>query len=66
MRTHRPSWVRFSQPPGSVSTQAVLGDFESSEVKGVCPESDPQPREVLYFGKVLILYELAQAKRKVR
>ena len=37
---HKPSRVRFSQPPGSLSLLSKE-IYESSEVKGVCPESAP-------------------------
>ena len=38
---YKPSRVRSSQPPGSVFPRCKGGIRESSEVKGVCPESDP-------------------------
>ncbi|MEE8402114.1 MAG: hypothetical protein V3R93_00005, partial [Candidatus Hydrothermarchaeaceae archaeon] len=39
---------------------------ESSEVKGVCPESEPKPRENRNFGSVPIPYGRSQAKRASR
>jgi hypothetical protein len=40
----RPSRIRSSQPAGS-KVLGFLIPCKHSEVKGVCPESDPEPRE---------------------
>ncbi len=66
----RPSRVRFSQPPGSVTTEVEKSTerriSESGEVKGVCPESAPLAPRNMNFGNVPILSIRAQAKRKMR
>ncbi len=66
----RPSRVRFSQPPGSVTTEVEQSTerriSESGEVKGVCPESAPlAPRDMILENEP-ILSNRAQAKRKMR
>ena len=41
-----------SQPPGrSRRVQKGQGGSAFDEVKGVCPESDPEPRECVKFGE---------------
>jgi hypothetical protein len=66
----RPSRVRSSQPPGSVTTEVEKSTAsrisESGEVKGVCPESAPLAPRNKNFGDVPILSIRAQAKRKMR
>jgi hypothetical protein len=66
----RPSRVRFSQPPGSDTTEVEQSTerriSESGEVKGVCPESAPlAPRDMILENEP-ILSNRAQAKRKMR
>ena len=66
----RPSRVRSSQPPGSVTTEVEQSTArrisESGEVKGVCPESAPLAPRNKNFGDVPILSIRAQAKWKMR
>ena len=66
----RPSRVRFSQPPGSVTTEVEQSTerriSESGEVKGVCPESAPLAPRDMILEKEPILSNRAQAKRKMR
>ena len=66
----RPSRVRFSQPPGSVTTEVEKSTArrisESGEVKGVCPESAPLAPRNKNFGAEPILSIRAQATWKMR
>lgn len=66
----RPSRVRSSQPPGSVTTKVEESTerriSESGEVKGVCPESAPLAPRNMILEKEPILSNRAQAKRKMR
>ena len=55
--------VRSSQPPGrDPDALKERRGPEHNEVKGVSPESEPQPRERLKFGERPILCRRAQAK----